>query len=126
MYIDSAGARGGKIRRVAGSGEGADVRRRGFLIFGRFRGGGFARRQKDAETGAGTRAGAEAAEVDAAFVLLHDAFADPEAEAGALGRLRSEKGLEEVPGVFGADAAAGIDDGNDDAATLGFEIEGVG
>ena len=48
--------------------------------------------------------GVQAAEADRAFVLLHDAFADPEAEAGALRRFRSEKGLEEVPGVLGANA----------------------
>src|ERR1035438_6415354 len=68
----------------------------------------------------------EAAEANGAFVFLNDAFADPETEAGALGGLGGEERLEEAYGVFAANAVAGVDDGDGDAATLCFAVGGFG
>src|ERR1700733_13294262 len=62
------------------------------------------------------------AEVDTAFVFLDDALADPETQPGAFGGFCREEWLKQAPGVFLADAASGIDDGDGDASPsrLGF------
>src|SRR6202044_952857 len=82
--------------------------------------------QEDAKTGAGSARGVNAAEADGAFVLLNDAFADPEAKASALGGLGGEKRLKEAPRIFVANTVSGVADGDGDAAPLGIPVGGVG
>ena len=60
----------------------------------------------------------EGAAGEGAIVFLHDALADPEAEAGALGGFGGEEGLEETPDIVGMNADAGVDDGDGGAAAL--------
>ena len=63
---------------------------------------------------------------DGTAVFFDEAFADPEAEAGALLSLGGEEGLKELgEGGFG-DAGTGIGDGDEDAGGSGFGVEGVG
>src|SRR6202035_2927060 len=54
---------------------------------------------------------AAAAHTDVAGVLIDDAFADPEAEAGTGDLFGGLEGLEEVLKNAGADAFAGVGDG---------------
>ena len=51
---------------------------------------------------------AKAPEGDTSTIFLNDSLADPQSEPGALRRLGSEERLEEVPGVLGIDADAGV------------------
>ena len=95
---------------------GTAVRSPGRLGFQRFGGGIYAlsssqisMRQEDAEARDVIAGPANASEGDSAAVFLNNAFADPQAQAGALGGFGGEEGLEEVPGMFGIDADAGVD-----------------
>jgi hypothetical protein len=53
-----------------------------------------------------------AAHTQRALVLMHDSMADPQAQAGALGVLGGEEGLEDLRHVFRRDAAAIVRHGN--------------
>ena len=44
------------------------------------------------------------AEIDSAFVLLYDTFADPKAQSSAFGRFCGEKRLKQTLGIVGFDA----------------------
>src|SRR5712691_8135046 len=59
--------------------------------------------------GDGGSLAAEAADLDVAAVLLHDAMNQRQPDAAALG-LRREEGLEDVRQVGGADAGTGVRD----------------
>src|SRR3954447_9674193 len=69
-------------------------------------------RQEDLKAGDVPAGSAKTLEGNSAPVFLNDAFADPQSETGALCRLGGEERLEEVPGVFGIDANAGVADGD--------------
>src|SRR5579883_602969 len=66
--------------------------------------------QRHTETGDALPVVPNAAETDASLVLLHDAFADPQPEPGALRVLRRTEWFEHTLRIFGANAVAGIRD----------------
>jgi len=76
----------------------------------------------DGEGGAFAGAGGVGADLDAAVVLFHELFADPEAEAGADGAFGGEEGVEDVFCRDGGDAVAVVGYGDADAA---FAVDGI-
>ena len=81
-------------------------------------------REKNLETGDAARAMSEASESDSAAVFLHDAFAYPKAEAGALGGFGAEEWLEKALGIFRYYPDSGSENGYGSAATLLHQISG--
>src|SRR5260370_20204958 len=80
--------------------------------------------EKNLETGNAARGISETSEGDSAAVFLHDSFADPKAEAGALGGFGAEERLEKALGIFRSYPDSGIENGYSSAATMLQPISG--
>src|SRR5580698_3691950 len=82
--------------------------------------------QEDGEDGAGSCIRDAGTHTDAAAMFFDELAGDPEAEAGAGIFFGGEEGFEDVADVVAVNAAAGVGDGDADAAARGVARVGGG